>query len=264
MAIFKKRYLALAALILCFFYYSQMTYLISGVVVPTYWKVRTRDYAAVSGEGYALRLSPSLEVDTQEIISIKQKCLKEIEKYFGVSPQPPLVIVQKTSELNNSLGASYSMATAGAYQRNVIIVGLDEVDKKFAGTMLHELGHYYVDVTARGNYPSWYSEGLAQLMEYMFLEALWFDAIEDKVYYKYSLEELSGDFYSLEDQVSAYRQALALVQAIEEAGDGQANQRLLHDIGRGLEFPEAVEVHTGLSLDDLFRFTFRNRGSEKW
>lgn len=256
MAILKKRYLALAAIILFFFYYFQITYFIAGVVVPVYWKVRTRDYAIVSGEGYDLRLSPSLEADIQGIISLKKECIEELEKYFGISTRPPLVIVQKPSELNNALGAGYSMDTAGAYQRNVILVGFDEKDKKFAGTMLHELGHYYVDVKARGNYPAWYSEGLAQLMEYMFLEALWFDAIEDKVYYKYSLEELSGDFYSLEDQVSAYRQALALVQVMEEV-DGQANRRILHDIGRGLEFSEAVEVHTGLSLDDLFRVTFR-------
>lgn len=237
--------------------FTSFAFWVSGVAVPAYWKVQTREYVSISGLRHSLRLSPSLaEVDVEGIIRLKQMYTGQLENYFGIYPEPPMIVLLSRAELNRALRGGYSMASAGAYHRGVILIGAEEVDERFAGTLIHEMGHYYVDIKARGNYPIWYSEGLAQLMELKASDKLWFDAIKEKDYYMYSIEELSGDFYGLEDQVSAYRQALALVQSLEEFESGQANPNILSELGRGVTFSTALKSHTGLSPKDLYEITF--------
>lgn len=252
-----KAILLLFAAYIILMNFSGLAFWVSGIAVPAYWKAQTRDYSSISGRGYNLRLSPSLtEVDVEDIIRLKQMYTGQLENYFDIFPEPPMIVLLSREELNRALKEDYSMASAGAYHRGVILIGAEEVDKRFAGTLLHELGHYYVDIKAKGNFPIWYSEGLAQLMELKALDKLWFDAIKEKDYYMYSIEELSGDFYGLEDQVSAYRQALALVQSLEELESGQANLNILGELGRGIAFSEALKIHTGLSPKDLYEITF--------
>lgn len=216
------------------------------VVYPVYWRYQTRDYQTAERQDFEMRISPS----SSGYLPGQEKYVSMVREYFACSVSAPLVILLSKDELTQALGGG---AGAGAYQSGVILLGMGENQDELEGAMLHELSHYYVDTIARGNYPLWYSEGLAQLIELKNLGRLWFDGKKDKVYYRYSITELSGDFYSLEDQVSAYRMALDVVLAIE-AASGQANQLILRDLGRGSSFAEAVQAHTGLSPEDLYNY----------
>jgi hypothetical protein len=75
-------------------------------------------------------------------------------------------------------------------------------------------------------------------------------------YYKYSISELSGDFHSLPDQISAYQMALELVRVIETTGGGQATQAMLRDLGRGMTFSQVLMAHTGMDLETLYTIAF--------
>lgn len=222
----------------------------------TYWQFRTRSLPAISQESINIRYSPSLEVEVSRLIKLKSQYIQALDAYFNVSLPSPMVILLEHGELNRLVGGDYNLSSAGAYQGGVVFLGYD--GNLAEETLVHELGHHYVYILTRGNYPVWYSEGVAQLMEYKLLGSVWFDGIKNNDYYMYSIEELSGDFYGLNDQISAYIQSFQLVKFIEELG-GQANLRILQDLGRGVAFTSALEAHTGLVLDELYSKAFGQR-----
>jgi len=237
--------------------YSVLLFWTGWVTNPAYWKIHTRNYKIVSNSEYTIRLSPAVvEGNFDAVLQAKEDYLALMDDYFGISPSPPLVIVLSMTELNSFVGGGHSLTSAGAYVRGVILLGMDESGSVSPGTetLVHELGHYYVDILARGNYPTWYSEGVAQLMEHHYLDKLWFDGIKDNDYYKYSITELSGDFYNLEDLISAYVLAYKLVLAIEDIGGVRANQLILRDLGKGVSFSNAMEIHIGLNPDELYNY----------
>ena len=247
----------LAMLIFGLLNFSELAFWTGRIAVPAYWTYQTRDLQG--GEfGKSLRYHPSMKDHADQVWQAKLKYSGMMEEYFGFSPDSPLILLLEPGELNMYLGEGYSLKSAGAYHSGVVLLGVGDTVRmeSVVSTLVHEMGHHYVHVMARGNYPIWYTEGLAQLMESKFLDRLWFDGTINKDYYKYSIEEMSEGFYALEDQVSAYRQAFDLVMAIEHLGDGQANQQILHDLGRGVTFNKALMTHTGLELDGLYNHVF--------
>jgi hypothetical protein len=237
--------------------YSTVFYWTSQIAAPVYWTYQSRDLSSVRGPGYNIRHHASVGDRLDEILAAKTNYLALMDEYFGAALVPPLVIAMEKGELNRQLGDGYSLESAGAYQSGVVLIGVDSnvSTDSIVSTLVHEMGHHYVHILARGNYPVWYTEGIAQLMEYTLLGRLWFDGIQYKDYYKYSMAELTEDFYGL-NQVSAYRQAFDLVLTIEKLGGGQANQQILRDLGRGSDFAKAVESHTGLDPDRLYEHVF--------
>lgn len=242
--------LALICLVLC---WHQGGYWLRGLVVPAYWKIETRDFDIPADSEYDIRIAPDLsdsaDLWTQEAMG---RHYGSLGTYFGQHLPSPLVVVVDTQALNAYIGGDYSLSSAGAYQSGVVLLGFREEQETLDRTLVHELGHHYVHGLARDNYPSWFSEGVAQLLEEMFCGTIWFDGIMDNDYYKYSINELSGNFHSLPDQISAYRMALELVRAIEVTGGGQAVPAMLGDLGRGISFPQALLTHTGMDLETLY------------
>src|SRR5690554_742058 len=219
----------------------ELVFWTSSWAVPAYWKLQTHNYDTDSDN---LRVAPQVTSKQREQASqALNTYVPLLDEYFGQTVQLPLVVLVEEEQLQGRLEA------AGAYQRGVILLAVG-TGSDFEQTLVHELAHHYVDAMARGNYPVWYSEGIAQLLEQKLFARVWFDAIKDKDYYKYSITEFKREFYNL-DQVSAYRQALTMVAAIEELGKGQANQLILYELGRGKTFAQALEDGIGMELVDL-------------
>lgn len=250
-----RRFCLALLLLALMFPWQRGLYWAGDLVVSTYWKAETRDYWALSQSEYALRVAPALADSPavpQALAAIMENNEK-LGKYFGRSLPPPLLIVMETETLNDYVGGTYSMSSAGVYQDGVILLGVGEGAGNLDGTLIHELGHHYVHGLARGNYPTWFSEGVAQLLEERLGGSLWFDGNKHNDYYKYSISELSGDFYNLSDQVSAYQLALELIKVLEAQRGGQALIAILTDLGQGMSFPHALMRHTGMQLEDLYK-----------
>ena len=86
---------------------------------------------------------------------------------------------------------------------------------------------------AGGNFPVWFTEGSALYMEYMLLGYEWGRELGSADIY--SIEELTDDFYRL-DEYQAYRQAFLEVSDIIERIGWDGYLDLLQELGDGQDF----------------------------
>jgi len=236
--------------------YQSVTYLVSQSVIPAYWLYETREFERVNGN-YIFRLSPDLvETGIATEVEAGMDYFPLMGDYLEHDLAPPILIAMNSADLNLRVGGESSVASAGIYHGGVIILGYQDSLQGIKQTLIHELAHYYIDSVARGNYPTWYGEGLAQVLERKYMGKIWFDGIGHNDYYRYSISELSKDFHGLPDQISAYKMALELTVAIEELGGGQAHIEILKALNQGSSFSWALETYTGSNLESLYNYAF--------
>ncbi|WP_371373884.1 peptidase MA family metallohydrolase [Sporomusa aerivorans] len=114
------------------------------------------------------------------------------------------------------------------------------------GPLAHEYTHLVLDHMARGNYTRWFTEGLAQYMEYKANGYEWI-TVDNRLTGKlYTMAELEGDFDGLPNQALAYRQSLAAVRYIAEVhGEAKLNE-ILRSVTAGQKVNKAIKRALGM------------------
>lgn len=117
------------------------------------------------------------------------------------------------------------------------------------GPLAHELTHYFLDYLTGGNYPRWFSEGLAQYEEYILTGYQWVEPGSDNVIY--SLDDLELRFDRLPAQPAAYRRAFLLVSYIASRYGDEKLREIVRELARGKTFDEALQRSLGLTRHEL-------------
>lgn len=96
------------------------------------------------------------------------------------------------------------------------------------GPLVHEYTHWYLDAQANNNFPRWYTEGLAQLVEYELIGYEWrSEANRFDRQPLYTYRQLYEDFDELENVALAYRQTFKWVQDVRRR-HGEAKLQAFH------------------------------------
>lgn len=166
-------------------------------------------------------------------------------------PGRTLVVIYPTrEELNASFGWSAQESAMGVYWGGAIRVlspkawveGRDpaEIARVFraVGPMAHEFTHLVLDYKTKGNYPRWFSEGLAQYEEVRQGGVLWNEGARSPAARHYSLAEL--DQFDELDQSLAYSDALSLVEYLVEERGEAGLKKVIEALGKGASFSQAL------------------------
>ncbi|MCL4424355.1 MAG: peptidase MA family metallohydrolase [Firmicutes bacterium] len=119
------------------------------------------------------------------------------------------------------------------------------------GPLAHELTHLIFDYRTQGNYPHWFSEGLAQYEEYRLTGFLWIEpknALQQRLY---TLEELDRDFDRLPNEALAYREAFLFLRYMRDQYGRDSITRLIDILAARKPFPAALSQVTGKELREL-------------
>ena len=108
------------------------------------------------------------------------------------------------------------------------------------GPMVHEFTHLVLDYMTAGNYPRWFTEGLAQYAEYRINHYEWQTVSNSLSGKLYTMAELNGDFDSLPDQSLAYRESLAAVRYIAEVHGETKLQQVIGVLRAGRSMDQAI------------------------
>ncbi|MDF2570260.1 MAG: hypothetical protein K0R55_1864 [Sporomusa sp.] len=114
------------------------------------------------------------------------------------------------------------------------------------GPIAHEYTHLVLDYLAKGNYTRWFTEGLAQYVEFKANGYEWVTVDNRLTGRIYTMNELDANFDELPNQALAYRQSLAAVRYIAEVhGDAKLTQ-VLNYLKAGVKVDRAIEKTLGM------------------
>ncbi len=117
----------------------------------------------------------------------------------------------------------------------------------------HEIAHYVLDEMADGNYPRWFSEGLAQVVEFDATGYVWeeTEALATDGGVDLSLGVLDRAF-NREDTLNAvYSKSMWVTDRIMKRLEGPGFARLAFLLGRGMDFEVALREVSGLDYGAL-------------
>lgn len=231
------------------------------------WAVfRLRGTPVLEGPHFRIFYPAGDRAEAQMVLSAAEAAYGPVTGRLGARPRErAVVIVEPDAEsLRRSLGWGSGEWAAGVYWGGVIRVlspsawvpGTTPAERerqfRFLNPLTHEFTHYVLDLLARGNYPRWFSEGLAQRYEYEVTGYRWLvpgawrpgDPL-------YSLADLDTRFDRLENQALAYRQSYELVDFLAARCGESALGDLARRLGAGIPFPVALREVCRLSVADL-------------
>jgi len=107
-------------------------------------------------------------------------------------------------------------------------------------TLGHEFAHLLLDYMTQGNYPRWFSEGLAQYEEYLISGHVWSEPYIDGKPPYYSYGEMAA-FERLDDQAKAYNQAFLMVYYMVREYGWERMIGLCRELSTGQNFGAAVQ-----------------------
>jgi len=165
-----------------------------------------------------------------------------------------IVIMSNRQEMQKSLGWSADQSAMGVFWAGMIQVLSPHawMNTDSAGTqtdsfikngpLAHEFTHLIVDAIARGNYPRWFTEGVAQYQEYRLNGYEWITSTNTLQSNLYTLNEMEQDFDGLPNQSLAYRESFAAVRYLYETYGDESVRKILKELSRGKTMRMAIKT----------------------
>lgn len=178
------------------------------------------------------------------------------QKLRYAPPGKTLLLVQPNKdELRQAFGWSGNESAMGVYWGGVIQLlsphawlssGASVQEFIHSGPMVHEYTHLVFDHLTNGNYPRWFTEGLAQYVEYRTNDYEWQTPTNNLDGKLYTMAELEGDFDALPNQSLAYRQSLAAVRYIDQVYGEDKLSEIINGLQGGQKMEQVIQRSLGL------------------
>lgn len=237
------------------------------------------------------------------VLETAEGIFASVNQSLGFVPgrKVPVVIYPNGDALARCFGWPADEAALGVYWIGTIRIlspnawaagpdgGLDAVTFRESGPVAHEYTHYVIDYLTGGNYPRWFTEGVAQWQEkqitgfafsnpFLTLEdkisrnspeklpLTAVTAVETEIFSKlYPLTEMDTRFDCLPNQMLAYWESLRAIEYINaEFGPERINQ-IIERLGQGYSLNQALEHSLKVNLrqfDQNFRQWAARRAAE--
>ncbi|NLZ92485.1 MAG: hypothetical protein GX922_00480 [Firmicutes bacterium] len=194
-----------------------------------------------------------------------EEAAAEVAQFLPHQPQgkPWLVIAPNQSIIRKVFGWGDGTGALGVYVSDTIVILSPQAwdwlpyQQRRAlfvqqGPLVHEYTHYVLDLLAGGNYPRWFSEGLAQYLEYKVLGYEWKESASSFQQPLYTLQELEQQFDQLSNQPLAYRQSLSMVSYLAALRTDDSLRTIIELLGQGIPFYQALEEVYGFSAASFY------------
>lgn len=220
----------------------------------------TRHLAVEETEHFIIRYSP-LDADVVPMVAkAAEEAYRPVTGTMGYVPQGKtmVVIYHDKAELRQAFGWSGDESAMGVYWGGVIQLLSPHVWMKdspsveefiHSGPMVHEYTHLVFDYLTNGNYPRWFTEGIAQYVEYKVNHYEWLTTDNTWGRPLYSMTEMERSFDDLPNQPLAYRESFAAVRYIAEVHGDDKLHRVISSLQAGQSMEQAI--HSSLGMDEL-------------
>lgn len=193
-----------------------------------YWQ--TRDMAVLAGPHFTVYFDPADPEVARWVLDAAERVYEPVIEQMGYTPPlpVPVVVYPDRVSLQEAFDWSDHQSATGVYWSGVIRVlnpraWIHAEDDSQAAALFsrlnplaHEFAHYVLDYQTNGNYPRWFTEGLAQRIEARVTGYRWLEPESSLAGGYYRLSDLESRFDDLENQALAYRVSYLLVDYLAE------------------------------------------------
>jgi hypothetical protein len=222
---------------------------------------QTRNLSVAETPHFTIKYAEQ-DADTVAIVAqAAEAAYQPVTQGLGYTPGGKTIIVinQSRQELNRAFGWSGDQSAMGVYWGGVIQVLSPRVwlrdtsAESFirSGPMVHEYTHLVLDHLTRGNYPRWFTEGLAQYEEYKVNGYEWRTANNSLQGQLYPMTALDENFDGLTNQALAYRESLAAVRYIAAVHGEDKLRQLISFLAAGCSMEDAVAAALGMDYSEF-------------
>ncbi|MFZ5816166.1 MAG: peptidase MA family metallohydrolase [Bacillota bacterium] len=244
-------------------------------VAYRFYREQGRERALSGLAGYEITQSERFELYytdadrgvTDLVLETAEEVYEEVVGHVGFRPEGrvPIILYPNRQELRRAFGWGNGESALGVYWHGTIrllspnawIQQKDPAKLRKAFRKLnpiaHELTHYILDHYTSGNYPRWFTEGLAQRVERRVTGFLWIESSSTLHQPLYSMTDLQGRFDLLKNQPLAYRQSYLLVEYLAEAHGTESLTRLVQRLAQGTAFDQALKEVTGQPAERFYQ-----------
>ncbi|RJQ27367.1 MAG: hypothetical protein C4589_08350 [Peptococcaceae bacterium] len=230
-------------------------------VFKTYVLMSAWRLDSVAGEHFYVRFPSGKRSEAELVLKTAERFYHPVtgDLNFYPSFKIPIVLYSNKEDLNRSLGWGSGESAVGIYWAGVIKVlspGAwisapdDDLRKEIFvtnGPVAHELAHLAVDYLSGGNYPRWFTEGVAQYEEFKYTGFRFKGGNLRRSLYSFA--RMSRDFDLLPDQSLAYQESFAVVCYIVAVYGEDSLRAIVENLGKGMEMGQAVKDVTGLDFE---------------
>lgn len=222
----------------------------------------TRSMAVYETTHFTIKYSPSDAAMVSMVAEAAEAAYSPVTDTLGAAPKGKtlLVVYPDRKELNKVFGWANDQSAMGVYWGGVIQLlspkewlqaGESTAEFIRSGPMVHEFTHLVFDHMTNGNYTRWFTEGLAQYVEYKANGYEWISKTNSLAGGLYSQQQLDANFDNLPDQSLAYRQSLAAVRYIAEVHGEAKLHEVIQALQDGQSTPEAISSVLGMTYDEF-------------
>ncbi|WP_082788901.1 peptidase MA family metallohydrolase [Desulfolucanica intricata] len=223
----------------------------------------TRNLASLESSHFIVKYPGAVdEADARLVLNTAEKFFSPVNNDldFTTSKKIPIVIYSSKEKLNQFFGWPANESAMGVYWAGVIRVlspkvWIEEEDKERqedifinSGPMAHEYTHFVVDYKTRGNYPRWFTEGLAQYEEFKLTGFRFTEPAGNLNQKLYSFDDLGKNFDYLPNQSLAYRQSFAAVKFLVDQYGETCVLEIINTLSRGKNIDYAIQNAAGMNM----------------
>ncbi len=223
----------------------------------------TRNYDRLDTEHFRIKYTEVNQLNAPIVAEAAEEIYEPVTRLFNCEPPTPtlVVIYPNAASLAKSFGWDKDERAMGVYWGGTIrLLNPDEWiidgDKRQTfikeGPMAHEFAHLLIDYITHGNYPRWYTEGVAQFVEKNITGFEFFNPA------KYNYQSVTYyDFITLESRFDeldpgiAYGECLQAVELIAEKYGEDKVFSILDYLGQGKSMSQSFKKATGQSLESF-------------
>ncbi|MBP2654006.1 MAG: hypothetical protein H6Q73_1575 [Firmicutes bacterium] len=190
-----------------------------------------------------------------------EKAYQPVVRELGYTPhgKTMIFIYPDKQQLNQAFGWSGDQSAMGVYWGGAIQIlspkaWLSEVNaEEFirSGPMVHEFTHLVFDYMTSGNYSRWFTEGLAQYVEYKVNGYEWKTDSNSLNRDLYTMEELDKNFDKLSNQALAYRESLMAIRYIGEVYGEAKLGEVINNLRKGQSLSSAIREALNMDYADF-------------
>ena len=212
---------------------------------------QTRSWPEIKSDHFRLRYRPEDAEVAPLVLQTAETAYEPAAAMLQYQPAGKTLVVlyPDRESLARQFGWAASESAMGVYWGGVVRVlspydwvnsrDLQQIAAIFnsSGPVAHEFAHLLVDEKARGNYPRWLTEGIAQYVEKQLTGFVMPGSPEAAGWY--ALQEMDYEFDNLADQTLAYRQSALMVDYLVERYGLESLNLVLDRLGRGATLDQA-------------------------